>query len=68
MDPKNDEPLPPDHGAPAQVIILGNVGGHCIKWLKKVWVSDKENESHYHIWDNRVLPSFITEKDGEFCH
>lgn len=64
----NDEPLPPDHGAPVRVIIPGNVGGRCTKWLKKIWVSDKENESHYHIWDNRVLPSYITEKDGEFCH
>ncbi len=34
---------------------------------KKIWVSDKENDSYYHIWDNRVLPSFITEKDGDFA-
>ncbi|KAL2042718.1 hypothetical protein N7G274_004477 [Stereocaulon virgatum] len=63
----NDEPLPPDHGAPVWVIVPGYVGGRCVKWLKKVWVSVKENESHYRIWDNRVLPSFITEKDGEFA-
>ena len=76
MDPKNDvilaqfmndEPLPPDHGAPIRVIIPGYVGGRCVKWLKRIWISDKENESYYHIWDNRVLPSFITEKDGEFA-
>ena len=57
MDPKNDvilaqfmndEPLPPDHGPPIRVIIPGNVGGPCMKWLKKIWVSDKENDSHYH--------------------
>jgi len=63
----NDLPLPPDHGFPLRLMIPGYVGGRCIKWLARVWVSDGENDSHYHIWDNRVLPSFITEKDGEFA-
>lgn len=48
-------------------MIPGYVGGRCVKWLKKIWISEKENDSHYHIWDNRVLPSFVTEKDGEFA-
>ena len=64
----NDVPLPPDHGYPVRAIIPGYIGGRCVKWLRKVWISDKENDSHYHIWDNRVLPSFITEKDGEFAN
>jgi nitrate reductase (NAD(P)H) len=77
MDPINDVilayemnniPLPPDHGHPIRVIIPGYVGGRCVKWLSKIWLSDKENDSHYHIWDNRVLPSFITETDGEFAN
>ena len=63
----NNAPLPPDHGYPIRLMIPGYVGGRCVKWLKKIWVSDKENDSHYHIWDNRVLPSFVTEKDGEFA-
>lgn len=63
----NDVYLPPDHGYPVRVMIPGYVGGRCVKWLKKIWVSAKENDSYYHIWDNRVLPSFITEKDGEFA-
>lgn len=63
----NDVPLPPDHGYPVRLIIPGYVGGRCVKWLSKIWISDKENDSYYHIWDNRVLPSFITEKDGEFA-
>ena len=46
---------------------FGYVGGRCVKWLKRIWISDKENDSHYHIWDNRVLPAFITEKDGPFA-
>jgi nitrate reductase (NAD(P)H) len=63
----NDVPLPPDHGYPVRLMIPGYVGGRCVKWLKRVWISDKENDSHYHIWDNRVLPAFVTEKDGEFA-
>ncbi|EMT66945.1 Nitrate reductase [NADH] 1 [Fusarium odoratissimum] len=63
----NDVPLPPDHGYPVRVIIPGYVGGRNVKWLKKIWVSEKENDSYYHIWDNRVLPSFVTEKDGPFA-
>lgn len=63
----NDLPLPPDHGYPVRVIIPGYVGGRCVKWVKNIWISDRENDSHYHIWDNRVLPGFIREKDGEFA-
>lgn len=63
----NDLPLPPDHGYPLRLMIPGYVGGRCVKWLRRIWISDKENDSHYHVWDNRVLPSFITEKDGPFA-
>ncbi|KAK4632266.1 Nitrate reductase [NADH] 1 [Fulvia fulva] len=64
----NDVPLPPDHGYPVRLLIPGYVGGRCVKWLSKIWITDYENQSHYHIWDNRVLPSFITQKDGEFAN
>lgn len=63
----NDQPLPADHGFPVRLLVPGYVGGRSVKWLARVWVSDKENDSYYHIWDNRVLPSFVTEKDGEFA-
>jgi nitrate reductase (NAD(P)H) len=63
----NDVPLPPDHGYPVRLIIPGYVGGRCVKWLRRIWISHEENDSHYHIWDNRVLPSFVTEKDGPFA-
>ncbi|TIA44620.1 hypothetical protein D6C79_06206 [Aureobasidium pullulans] len=63
----NDVKLPPDHGYPLRIIIPGYVGGRQVKWLSKIWISEKENDSHYHIWDNRVLPSFVTEKDGDFA-
>ncbi|OLN97767.1 Nitrate reductase [NADH] protein-like protein [Colletotrichum chlorophyti] len=63
----NDVALPPDHGYPVRVIIPGYVGGRNVKWLKRIWISEQENDSHYHIWDNRVLPSFITDMESEFA-
>lgn len=64
----NDVKLPPDHGFPCRIIIPGYVGGRSVKWLARIWTSDKENDSHYHVWDNRVLPAFVTEKDGDFAN
>ena len=64
----NNRPLPPDHGYPVRVMIPGFVGGRCVKWLAKIWVSEKENDSYYHVYDNRVLPSFVTDQDSEFAH
>jgi DMSO/TMAO reductase YedYZ molybdopterin-dependent catalytic subunit len=52
----NDLPLPPDHGYPVRLMIPGYVGGRYVKWLRRIWISDHENQSYYHIWDNRVLP------------
>jgi nitrate reductase (NAD(P)H) len=63
----NDVPLPPDHGYPVRLLIPGFIGGRCVKWLHRIWVSEKENDSHYHIWDNRVLPTFIRDMDSEFA-
>ncbi|KAL3292791.1 nitrate reductase [Colletotrichum asianum] len=60
----NDVPLPPDHGYPVRLIVPGYVGGRNVKWLKRIWISETENASHYHIWDNRVLPSFITDMES----
>ncbi|WEW59680.1 nitrate reductase [Emydomyces testavorans] len=76
MDPTNDvilayemnnKPLPPDHGYPVRVMIPGYVGGRCVKWLQRIWITDKESTAYYHIYDNRVLPSFVIEKDSEFA-
>ncbi|KAF9884796.1 hypothetical protein FE257_001212 [Aspergillus nanangensis] len=61
----NDAPLPPDHGYPLRVIIPGFVGGRAVKWLERVWVTDFENHSHYHIWDNRVVPTFVEDRESE---
>lgn len=55
----NDVPLPPDHGYPVRVVIPGYVGGRQVKWLEKIWISTKENDSYYHIHDNRVVSEAI---------
>ncbi|KAL3481450.1 hypothetical protein BJX99DRAFT_219041 [Aspergillus californicus] len=61
----NDSPLPPDHGYPLRLVVPGYVGGRWVKWLEKIWVSDCENGSYYHVWDNRVVPGFVVEKESE---
>lgn len=63
----NDHPLPPDHGYPLRVIIPGYVGGRNVKWLSRIWISDHENDSFYHVYDNRVLPSFVTDQNSELA-
>lgn len=60
----NGRVLSPDHGYPIRSIIPGYVGGRQVKWLKKLWITKKPNDSHYHIWDNRVLPTFVTDKNS----
>ncbi|KZV93843.1 molybdopterin binding oxidoreductase [Exidia glandulosa HHB12029] len=59
---QNGRVLHPDHGFPLRSIIPGFAGGRCIKWLSKVWISDKPSTNHYHIWDNRLLPPQVTDK------
>ncbi|GKZ79170.1 hypothetical protein AnigIFM56816_003045 [Aspergillus niger] len=76
MDPRNDvilayemndRPLPPDHGYPVRVMIPGYVGGRCVKWLSKIWTSNKENNSYYHLHDNRMLPSSVTDTESQLA-
>ncbi|KAL5042073.1 hypothetical protein BDW71DRAFT_217264 [Aspergillus fruticulosus] len=63
----NDSPLPPDHGYPLRLVVPGYVGGRWVKWLEKIWVTERENDSHYHIWDNRVVPEFVTDRESELA-
>eukprot|EP00611_Tribonema_gayanum_P025862 TRINITY_DN6004_c0_g2_i3.p2 TRINITY_DN6004_c0_g2~~TRINITY_DN6004_c0_g2_i3.p2 ORF type:complete len:863 (-),score=363.94 TRINITY_DN6004_c0_g2_i3:318-2906(-) len=52
----NGHELTPDHGYPLRVIIPGYIGGRMIKWLTDITVGEAESDSHYHYFDNRVLP------------
>lgn len=63
----NDHPIPPDHGYPLRMILPGWVGARSVKWLARIWISDHENDSHYHIYDNRHLPSFITDTSSDIA-
>lgn len=56
---QNGELLTPDHGYPVRMIIPGCIGGRMVKWLKRIIVTTKESDNHYHYKDNRVLPSHV---------
>ncbi|KAL4196339.1 hypothetical protein AMTRI_Chr04g182700 [Amborella trichopoda] len=56
---QNGAPLGPDHGYPVRMIIPGFIGGRMVKWLRRIVVTEKESENHYHYKDNRVLPSHV---------
>ena len=43
----NGEPLLPDHGAPLRTIVPGYIGARCVKWLRKIVVSDKPSPNHF---------------------
>lgn len=53
----NGHPLSPDHGYPIRSVIPGNslhfslttgfVGGRCVKWVSKIWVSKSPSTNHY---------------------
>ena len=60
----NGERLTADHGFPVRLILPGFVGGRMIKWLKRIVISDKPSESHYHYFDNRILPPNIDYDEG----
>lgn len=39
--------------------MAGYIGGRMIKWLTRISVTSGESLSHYHYYDNRVLPSMV---------
>lgn len=58
----NGEPLSRDHGFPARVIIPGVVGARQVKWLKKIYLSDEESDSH---WQRRDYKGFNPSVDWD---
>lgn len=49
----NGEPLPPDHGFPARLIVPGWVGTYSIKWLDRIDVSAS------HLWVHRNTELYV---------
>ncbi|KAI9155275.1 Oxidoreductase, molybdopterin-binding domain-containing protein [Paramyrothecium foliicola] len=58
----NDEPLPRDHGFPIRVIVPGHVAARCVKWLKKIVVSDEESNTPWQRKDYKCFgPNEVTQ-------
>lgn len=51
----NDEPLPRDHGYPVRVVVPGHVAARCVKWLRRIVVSDEESNTP---WQRRDYKCF----------
>ncbi|GAB0095632.1 Sulfite oxidase [Sergentomyia squamirostris] len=71
MDPRGDvilayemngEPLSRDHGFPVRVIVPGTVGARNVKWLGRVFVSNKESDSH---WQQKDYKGFSPSTDWD---
>lgn len=43
----NGEALTADHGAPLRTVVPGYIGARSVKWLGKVFVSDRPSPNHY---------------------
>ena len=56
----NGVEIPRDHGYPVRVIIPGVVGARQVKWLKRIYLSDDESDSH---WQRRDYKGFNSSVD-----
>lgn len=59
---QNGEFLTPDHGKPLRCVLPGIIGGRSVKWLKKLVISETHSTNWYHYYDNKVLPTMVTNK------
>jgi sulfite oxidase len=51
----NGEPLAPDHGAPARVVIPGVIGARSVKWLGRVTLADGPSPNHFQANGYRIV-------------
>ncbi|KAI8996149.1 hypothetical protein BC832DRAFT_567613 [Gaertneriomyces semiglobifer] len=56
----NGEALRKEHGYPVRTILPGCVGGRTVKWLSKITLSETDSDNHYHLKDNSVFPTNVT--------
>ncbi len=46
-DQMNGRDLSPDHGYPLRSVVPGYIGARSVKWLGKIFISDKPSPNHY---------------------
>eukprot|EP00397_Hematodinium_sp_SG-2012_P010215 GEMP01010324.1.p1 GENE.GEMP01010324.1~~GEMP01010324.1.p1 ORF type:complete len:530 (+),score=92.50 GEMP01010324.1:1-1590(+) len=56
----NNEPLPPDHGAPLRIVIPGYSSKCSCKWVKKISVQQEETTYHMHHRYYKWFPPHLT--------
>ena len=61
----NDKTLPPDHGYPVRVIVPGHVAARCVKWLKKIVISDEESNTTWQRKDYKCFGPNETSQDWD---
>lgn len=62
----NGADIPRDHGYPVRVIIPGVVGARQVKWLNRIYLSDKESECHWQRRDYKGFNSSIDWHNVDF--
>lgn len=50
----NGEPLPPEHGAPARLVVPRHYAMNCVKWLTRVTLQREPHAGHFQTHDYRL--------------
>jgi DMSO/TMAO reductase YedYZ molybdopterin-dependent catalytic subunit len=53
-DTMNGEPLAPEHGGPARLLVAGWTANHAVKWLRRIALSPRPDEGWWMTEDYRV--------------
>ncbi|KAI1335670.1 Oxidoreductase, molybdopterin-binding domain-containing protein [Xylariaceae sp. FL0016] len=60
---RNSEPLTPNHGAPARIIVPGVAGARSVEWVDRITVQQTESSNFYQNRDYKVLPEKVENAD-----
>lgn len=59
----NGQPLTPNHGFPARIIVPGVSGARSVKWLDEISIQDYESTNLYQRYDYKRLPPEATDPE-----